>query len=71
MQTVTLNDAYSIFNELTLEDKEYFLGLVEKQIIEERRNAILERAKEAELNYANGNVISGSVDELMEYLEND
>lgn len=53
METVTINDAYSIYNELTLEDKEYFLDLVERQIIEDRRNAILARAKEAEENYSN------------------
>ncbi len=53
METVTINDAYSIYNELTLEDKEYFLDLVERQIVDDRRNAILARAKEAEENYSN------------------
>lgn len=45
MQFPTLNEAYSIYNELTLEDKEYFLGLATKQIIEDRRNAILKEPK--------------------------
>lgn len=71
MQTATINDAYSMYNALSLEDKEYFIGLVEKQIIEARRNAILDRAKKSEENYIKGNVFSGSVDEIMEYLEND
>jgi hypothetical protein len=71
MQTATINDAYTIFNELQLEDKEYFLELIEKQIIDSRREALLKRALEAEENYLKGNVITGSVSELMEFLEND
>ena len=71
MQTATINDAYSIYNDLPLEDKEYLLDLMEKQIIEARRDALLIRAKEAEENYIKGNTFHGSVDELMEYLEND
>jgi hypothetical protein len=71
MQTATINDAYSMYNELSLEDKEYFIGLIEKQIIDARRNAILERAKEAKENYIKGNVFSGSINDIMEYLEND
>ncbi len=53
METVTINDTYSIYNDLTLEDKEYFLDLVERQIVDDRRNAILARAKESEENYSN------------------
>lgn len=71
MQPATIDTAYSIYNKLSLEDKEYFHGLIEKQIIEARRNAILARAQEAEENYNKGNVFSGNVTELMEYLEND
>ena len=71
MVTATINEAYSIYNRLPLEDKEYLLDLIEKQIIEARRDAILARAKEAEDNYLKGNIVRGSVDELMEYLGND
>jgi hypothetical protein len=71
MQTATINEAYSLFNELQLEDKEYLLELIEKQIIEARRDAMLVRAKEAEKNYYKGDVFHGSVAEVMEYLEND
>ena len=70
MVTATLNDAYTIYNELHLEDKEYLLELIEKQIIEARRDGILLRAIEAEENFLNGKVFRGSTDEMMEYLEN-
>ena len=50
MDTATINDAYSIYNELPLEDKEFLLDLMEKQIIEARRDAVLARVKEAEKN---------------------
>lgn len=71
MPTATINDAYTIYNELPLEDKEYLLDLIEKQIIEARRDALVERVKEAEENYRKGNVFTGTVADLKKYLEND
>jgi hypothetical protein len=71
MQIATINEAYTIFNKLSIEDKEYFLELIEKQIIESRRNAILSRASEAEENYIKGDVFTGDVDDIMEFLESD
>ena len=47
------------------------LDLIEKQIIEARRDALLVKAKSAENNYLKGNVFHGSADEVMEFLEND
>ena len=44
---------------------------MEKQIIEARRYAVLARAKEAEENLAEGKVVNGTVEEMMEYIEND
>ncbi len=71
MATATVNEAYTLYNQLPLEDKEYLLDLIEKQIIEARRDALLARAKEAEQNYTDGNVSKGNASDTMEYLEND
>jgi len=71
MFETTLNDVYEAYNQLSLAEKEYFVQLVERQISDERRQAILEREKEAEFNYKNGNSVKGSVIEIMEFLEND
>jgi hypothetical protein len=71
MQTATINDAYSIYNELPIEDKEYLLELIEKQIIEARRDALLERAKEAEEDYRKGNAKRGNIADLKRDLQDD
>ena len=71
MHTATVNEAYSIYNELQIEDKEFLLDLIKKQIVEARREAILAKAKAAESNYLNGKAFHGNVDEVMEFLDND
>jgi len=71
MFETTLNDVYEAYNQLSFAEKEYFVQLVERQITDERRQAILEREKEAEFNYKNGNSVKGSVIEIMEFLEHD
>ena len=71
MQAATIYDAYSIYNELSLVDKEYLLDLIEKQIIEARRDSLLARAKEAEENYHKGNVKRGTIAGLKRDLKND
>lgn len=71
MQPATINQAYSIYNRLSLEDKEELLRLIEKQIIDDRRKAINKRAKEAKENLKKGDVVRGDVDEVLEFLDND
>jgi len=71
METATLNKAYTLYNELSFDDKEILFDLINKQIIEARRDALLERAKEAEKNFSEGKCFTGNVDEIMEFLEND
>jgi len=71
MFETTLNDVYEAYNQLSFAEKEYFVQLVERQITDERRQAILEREKEAEFNYKNGYSVKGSVIEIMEFLEHD
>lgn len=69
METIFLNNIVENFSELSLEDKEYVLDIFHKQIIESRREKLLARAREAEMNLVKGNVKKGSVKDLYEDLE--
>lgn len=68
MTSITLNELLNNFNELTEDEKEYFLETARKQMIELRRYQIAERVKEAEENYTTGKSKSGTADELLKDL---
>ena len=55
---------------LPLDEQDFIVQTVSKRKHEIRRNQIAERAKETEQNYNAGNVTSGTVNDLMEELEN-
>lgn len=59
------------FQKLPLEDKEYLTEIIQKRLIESRRNYLSSRISEARENYSRGYAKSGSIKELLEDLEND
>jgi len=59
------------FNHLPLDDKEYAVEVIGKQLIEAKRMAIAKRAKEAMVNMKKGNSRIGDVKELYKDLESD
>ena len=71
MQTLNLNKFLESFNYLTLDEKEYVLGIFKKQIIELKRDEIAQRSKEAKSNLKGKKVKSGRFNELYKDLEND
>ena len=71
MNGVTLNRIIDDFNELSFEDKEYAIELIQKQLIEAKRERIVRRAKEAETNLRKGKVKRGTMEDLLKDLEND
>lgn len=71
MSSTTLNRLIEDFEELPLEDKEFALELIQKQLIEAKRESIVRRAKEAESNARKGEVKRGSIEDLFRDLEND
>ena len=71
MGSVTLKKFIEDFKNLPIEEKEYALEIVKKQIIEEKRNVIAKRAKEASNNYRIGNIKNGDVESLYKDLESD
>jgi len=71
MRTAGLNKIIDEFSHLPLEDKEYAIDVITKQLIEAKRDAIARRAKQADTNLKKGQVKKGSLKALYEGLEND
>ena len=71
MNGVTLNRIIDDFNELSFEDKEYAIELIQKQLIEAKRERIVRRSKEVETNLRKGKVKRGTMEDLLNDLEND
>ena len=55
----------------TMDDKEYAIEIIKKQLIESKREAIAKRAKEAMTALKKGIVKRGTVKELYKDLESD
>ncbi len=71
MNGATLNKIIEEFNHLPLDDKEYAIEVIRKQLIEAKRAAIAKRAKEAMVNFRKGNSKIGDIKELYKDLESD
>jgi len=71
MSSVTLKKVIEDFKNLPIEEKEYALEVVKKQIIEAKREIIAKRAKEASFNYKKGDIKAGDVKALYKDLESD
>lgn len=71
MENATLDEVLNEFNRLPLGDKEYVVDVMERQIIEAKREAIAKRARKAMANLRKGAVRKGSVKELYKDLESD
>ena len=71
MNVKTLNKIIEDFSHLPLDDKEYAVEVIRKQLIEAKRAAIAKRAKEAMVNFRKGNSKIGDIKELYKDLESD
>jgi hypothetical protein len=71
MKTITLNDALSDFDSLSIDEKEYALGVFKNKLAEERRAQLAHRVHTATKNYQTGRVKTGSVRDLLKDLQND
>jgi len=71
MDNLNINKVIDDFGHLPLEDKEYVAQIIEKQLIEAKRVAIAQRAKEAKSNFEKGLIKEGSLKDLQEDLESD
>jgi len=64
MGNTALNKLIEDFEGLSVDEKEYALDLVKKQLIEAKRNALAKRAREAVANLRKGRVKRGTVKDL-------
>ena len=71
MKTALINKIIEDFNSLSLEDREYAVNIIEKQLIDAKREAISIRAKEAAGNYRKGRCQTGTVSDLHKDLNSD
>jgi ribosomal protein S1 len=71
MSSTTLNQLIEDFSHLKLDDKEYAVDVIKKQLIEAKREAIAKRAEEAMANLKKGMIKKGTVKELYKDLEGD
>jgi hypothetical protein len=71
MNKVTLNKVIKDFSSLPLDDKEYAVDIIEKQLVEAKREGIAKRAKRAMLHLRKGEVKKGTVKALYKDLELD
>ncbi len=71
MSSTTLDKLIDDFKQLPLDDKEYAIDIIKKQLAEAKREAIVRRAKEAMANLKKGMIKRGTVKELYKDLESD
>jgi len=71
MPTTEINRVIEGFNLLPLDEKEYVADMIQKQLIEYRREQILQKAKDARNDLKQGNIKSGSLEDLYKDLEDD
>ncbi|QTA82153.1 Uncharacterized protein dnl_45200 [Desulfonema limicola] len=71
MPTTEINRVIEGFNLLPPEEKEYVAQMIHRQFIEYRREEILQQAKEAMNDFKQGNVKSGSLQDIYKDLEDD
>jgi len=71
MGSAHINKLIEDFYQLRIDDKEYALDIIKKQLIEAKRDRIARRAKDAIANLKKGKVRKGAVSELFKDLESD
>lgn len=69
MGSATLDKVIDDFSHLPLDDKEYAVDVIKKQLVEAKREAIAKRAKKAMANLKRGTVKRGTIKELYKDLE--
>ena len=61
----TINEVIKSIESMPLDDQEYFLEIIQKRIIENRRKKLAGEIREAKADYQAGNVKRGNVRDIM------
>ena len=65
------NKVIEEFSHLPIEEKEYVAEIIKNQVLEQRRDRLAERVREAKSNLQKGMTRSGTIKDLMEDLDRD
>lgn len=65
----SLNKIIEEFSHLPIEEREYAIQIIEKQLIEAKREVLVKRTKEAMANFKEGNYRTGNIRDLYKDLE--
>ena len=71
MSAITINNIIEEVNQLPFQDIEYLSEIINKQLIEKKRDELCHRSKEAFANYKAGKIKKGNYNDLLKDLEND
>jgi len=70
-QTGQINEILNNIANLPLDEQSYIADIVSHRVHELQRNQLVDRVKEAELNYQTGQVAAGSVNDFFNTLNDD
>jgi hypothetical protein len=68
MGTVTFREALELIETLSEEERWSLIGIVQRRLVEERRDEIANSIREAREHYARGEVRQGTVEDLLREL---
>jgi len=68
-KTSTFQKIIEAIEQLSLEDREILVDIIQNRLKQERREQLFQEIAEAEHDYVRGNVRSGSVSELLKELQ--
>ncbi len=68
-KTSTFQKIIEVIEQLSLEDREILVDIIQNRLKQERREQLFQEVTEAERDYVQGNVRSGSVSELLKELQ--
>jgi len=66
MSESSVNKVIEEFSHLPVEEKEYVAEIIKNQVLEQRRDKLAERVREAKSNLQKGMTRSGTIKDLME-----
>ncbi len=69
--TPKFNDVLELIDSLSLDEQELLLEIEKKRLIEKKRKLLLEDIKEAKKDFAEGNYITGNVEDIMKAIEDE
>ncbi|MDJ0902153.1 MAG: hypothetical protein QNJ55_25460 [Xenococcus sp. MO_188.B8] len=68
--TSKFNEILNQIDNLSYADQEMLIDIVKKRLIENRRDEIADNIKQAHQEYKSGNVVRGSVEDIINELNN-